>query len=312
MTKYLGTLLVGLLALPVAAAPDDEELAPLTPVRPRPKAVPPRKAAPTTKAPSRAVPVRAAPAKRAGPARPARVVEEELAPLVPVVARGQLLVRTAGGVSGAALSLDGKAQGTIPLGPLSVPAGEHWVTVTRPGFAVFTRNVSVSPGKTLEVEAKLTPTAAVLSVKTDVPGAEVRVDGWSAGVTPLEGVEVPPGTVEVVVTRSGFRPVRQTFAATAGVDYPLSVVLEPAGSGGDAPLATSLLPSQLSAPALEVGQRPVQASGPITQKWYFWVGVGVAVAGIALATTAAVTAALPPRTRAPNDVCRVPCDGVMP
>jgi len=228
-----------------------------------------------------------------------------------VVAKGQLLVRTAGGLSGAALSVDGKAQGTIPLGPLSVLAGEHWVTVTRPGFAVFTRNVSVSPGKTLEVEAKLTPTAAVLSVKTDVPGAEVRVDGWSAGVTPLEGIEVPPGTVEVVLTRSGFRPVRQTLAVTAGVDYPLSVVLEP-GSSGDAPIAASLLPSQLSAPALEVGQSSVQASGPITQKWYFWIGVGVAVAGIALATTAAVTASLPPRTRAANDVCGVVCDGVMP
>ena len=309
MAKHFGILLVCLLARPSFAEPEEDELAPLSPVKPKPKpkvqpvkkASPPPRAGVSSKAP--------AASRRAG----SRSVDDELAPLVPVAAsNGELVVRVGGGVKGASLSLDGKAVGPLPTSAQSVSPGEHLVTVTRPGYSVFTRKVNVPRGKTVELEAKLTAVAAVLAVKCDLWGAEVTVDGRVVGLTPVEAVEVPPGSVELELTKGGYREHRQRIAVVAGREYPVVVTLERlVEPEADVPVASSLLPKEPGEMELQVRQPVVKPEVPLSQRWYFWAGVGVVVAGAALGTVAGVTAALPPRSHSPADLCRGACNGCV-
>lgn len=301
----IGVVLVSLLAVSASAAPEQEdELAPLTPVKAKPKVAPPKRVWPSQGKAG------AAPGKRT--ARPARLADDELAPLVPVVPHGELLVRVAGGLSGAVLSVDGKEVGRLPLGAYPIAVGDHQVTVARPGYSAFTRKVNVILGRSLEFEAKLTPVAAVLQVTADVLGAEVRVDGRVVGVTPIDLVEVPPGTVEVVLFKPGYREHRQSLPVVAGKDYPLAIALEALYEGpSDRPLATSLTPTGTELASMSLSQPVASAQEPLVKKWYFWVGVGLAVAGIAAATTASVSAALPPKLRTGTEICGAQCDACM-
>lgn len=301
----IGVVLVSLLAVSAsAAAQEEDELAPLTPVKAKPKASPPKKVWPSQGKAG------LAPGKRS--ARPVRGADDELAPLVPVVPHGELLVRVAGGLSGAVLSVDGKEVGRLPLGTYPIAVGEHQVTVARPGYSVFARKVNVILGRTLEFEAKLNPVSAVLEITADVLGAELRVDGRVVGETPIEPVEVPPGTVELVLAKPGYREHRQSLTVVAGKDYPLALTLEALPEGpGDRPLATSLTPTGTELGSMSLDQPIASAQEPIVKKWYFWVGVGLAVAGIAAATTATVSAALPPRLSTGTEICGTQCDACM-
>jgi len=306
MMKHLGVLFVSLLATSALAAPEEDDLAPLTPVRAKPKTPPTPMRKGVAPQPKAGASPKAAPSRRSGAQARPRLADDELAPLVPVAPKGELSVRVAGGLNGAVLSIDGKEVGRLPLGAQSVVVGEHHVTVARPGYSVFVRKVNIFMGGMLELEAKLNPVAAVLEIVSDVPGAEVTVDGRVVGETPLEGVEVPPGTVEVVVAKPGFREQRQSLTVALGKDYPLTVTLEPAPL--DRPLATSLTPSGSDLVSMELRQPAVSAQEPIVKKWYFWVGVGLAVAGIAAATTAGLTASLPPRSATGQEICKTQCD----
>jgi hypothetical protein len=46
---------------------------------------------------------------------------------------------------------------------------------------------------------------------------------------------------------------------------------------------------------------------PITQRWYFWVGVAAVVAAAAAGTAVGVTAAQPPRKRTEGEICTSKC-----
>jgi hypothetical protein len=302
MTQGLPVLaLLAAMVASTAGATDDDDLAPLTPVKPKVRpALPPRR------------PV--APPRRVLPA-PVSRPDDELAPLTPLVLKGELLVRVAGGVQGAVLLVDGRELVALPAGRQSLPVGEHLVTVRRPGFSPFTRRVTLGAGRVVEVEARLSPSAAVLSVRTDVPDAQVTVNGRLVGTTPLPELEVPPGAVDLVVSRAGYLEERQHLVTVAGREYPVTLRLVPVPGlrepPADAPVERSLAPA-VSEPGspLALAERSA-ASPPVTQRWYFWAGVVVAVAAAAAGTALAVTAAQPPRARSAGDVCQGPCDACI-
>lgn len=292
-------------ALPAIGAPaDDDDLAPLTPVKKAPAKAPPAKKAPAP------APV---PAKRPPPAKQGKAPaggDDDLAPLTPIANKGDLNVRISTPVQGAVLSVDGKELGVLPLGPQSLPTGEHLVTVKRVGFAAFVKKVNISAGKTLELEARLAPVAAIISVSSDVTNAQVFLNGRLIGTAPISDFEVPPGPVELSVLKEGFREDKQKLTLVAGKDYPVVVKFSPVKPPvvSDRPLETSLVPpSSNTAGGLGVAQ--VAPAAPIYQKWYFWVAVAAGVAAVAAGTAIGVSAAQPPGHYTPEEICGKPCGG---
>ncbi|MFT3710478.1 MAG: PEGA domain-containing protein [Archangium sp.] len=296
MTRLLVVLVaVGLSA--TAFAQDDDDLTPLGPIKEKPKAKP--KAKPKPK-PNPKPPVTNN--------KPPPGGDDDLVPIAPIAAKGEMVVKMAVNMTGAVLLVDGKEQGTLPLPPLSIPSGEHTITVKRPGFAAFVKKVLVSGGKTIEVEAKLAAVSAVLSVESDQPGAQVLLNGKPIGVAPLNDVEVPPGPAEVAVIKDGYKEEAQKINFQAGKDYPVVVRFTPVAVASDRPVATNLTPGIGAGPVTGVSGAPE----PITSKWYFWVGVAAAVIAVAVATSVGVAVGTQKKPLDEHEICGADgCDGCI-
>jgi hypothetical protein len=84
------------------------------------------------------------------------------------VIEGSLAVDSSPGMSD--VTLDGRVAGVTPLVISGIPAGSHAVVISRPGYADYHANVTISPGVRSEISATLPP----------VTPAPVRATGSAA------------------------------------------------------------------------------------------------------------------------------------
>ena len=88
----------------------------------------------------------------------------------------------------AAIEVDGERVGETPLAaPLKVAAGEHAIAIIVPGYVPVRQTFAVAAQGRAELTFDLKPTEAKLAhvtVKSPLPGAEVRVDDALVGKTP--------------------------------------------------------------------------------------------------------------------------------
>ena len=272
-------------ALPSAAAPDDDLLAPLTP--------------PTKSAPKRRPPP-ATTAKR--PKKPAKT------PAVPsdrpTVEKSELLVTLRAPLEGAHLFVDDRDQGRLPLAAREVTPGFHTITVRKSGFSEYVQQVDLKSGQRIELSVQLQQLTAALKVHGTPPGALVSVDGGSAGTLPLNGFQLTPGSHQLLVQAPGFAPWTQSFSVRAGQDELLQV---------DLTRVEQQLPLE-AAPLAATAFPPPQVArnddgGGFFTKWYTWVGIGVVAGGLAAGGWAIGAHAHP--TPASSTVCSGPCDAVL-
>jgi hypothetical protein len=151
------------------------------------------------------------------------------------------------------------AAGVRPPGPGEPPPsslfrvqldpGVHVFTLSRKGFADAVVNRTFVPGATAEMTLHLDRLPATLHVASYPAGGIVTVDGVDVGAAPVD-VSRPAGSYKVVVKKPGY------------VTYETAVVVQ---SGEDVNLSPNL---------------PVEKIA-LTQKWWFWTGVGVVVLGAA-------------------------------
>jgi hypothetical protein len=90
--------------------------------------------------------------------------------------------------------VDGRPRGNLPLlAPIRVRAGSRRVQVLYEGWESFDTTVTVRPGETTNVDAKLKPLSrrGRLRVEASEPGVEVVLDGVNVGKTPWEGILAP-------------------------------------------------------------------------------------------------------------------------
>ncbi|MBT9560461.1 MAG: PEGA domain-containing protein [Myxococcales bacterium] len=114
---------------------------------------------------------------------------------------------------GAALSIDGVPTDRVPK-RVQVSPGRHLIEIKGEGRAPTEQWVTVERGQVLAVPVQVGGDAAGgLLVTSDVPGAEVWVDGQRRGVAPLVWEDAPTGkrSIEVRV------PGRSAFRSTAEV-----------------------------------------------------------------------------------------------
>ena len=135
-------------------------------------------------------------------------------------------------------------------------AGQASVDVVADGYETFHRDLDLSAGSTIVVEANLTlkKKDALVVVRT-TPSADLLFDGKALGRAPLQ-VHATPGSHELVATAEGYREER----------VPMTLAL---GDRRDIELELQKTPGILS-------------------KWWFWTGIGVLVAG-GVATGLALT-----------------------
>lgn len=78
---------------------------------------------------------------------------------------------------GATVAVDDVIVGVTPLQPMSSPSGVHTVTITKEGFVVATRDVSIKPNGTSEVSLNLRPSQEFVRRYTE-SAESVRTWAW--------------------------------------------------------------------------------------------------------------------------------------
>ena len=154
--------------------------------------------------------------------------------------------------------------GTLPAGPAKaapkgrfhviMDPGTHVITISRPGFADAVDKQTLLPGATVERKLELDRLPAQIRVTSNFVGAQVLVNEADVGLTPVE-INRPAGKYHVVVKKPGFLVFDTSTNADPGQNVNVAATLRE------------------DKPAL-------------TQRWWFWTGVGVVVVGAAVTTYA--------------------------
>jgi serine/threonine protein kinase len=126
-------------------------------------------------------------------------------------------------VVGTRISIDGQTQSDW-LTPHTFPnlkAGSHDVTATKDGCQTASASVGVRAGANDSLQQKLPcppPQFGALTVRTNVPGATVLVDGktQSDWVTPYTFSSLPTRTYTITVKKEGYQSVSQNVTVEAG------------------------------------------------------------------------------------------------
>ncbi len=130
--------------------------------------------------------------------------KKNVAPVAATVAPGQIAFDST--PQGAQVQLDGKTDPTwvTPFTISGLNAGQHTVTVSKPGYSSDTRTVAVASGNKSFLVTHLAQLMATLSVTSTPPGANVYIDGRDTGkLTPAQ-VSVDKGQHVVLVRKAGF------------------------------------------------------------------------------------------------------------
>jgi hypothetical protein len=141
-----------------------------------------------------------------------------------------------------------KDEGIISLEKrLSTRAGPATIEVDADGYETFRREVELSAGATIVIEAALTPKKrdALVVVRT-TPSVDVLFDGKALGRSPLQ-VRAAPGSHELVARADGYYEEK----------VPMTLAL---GDRRDVELEMRSTPG-------------------IASKWWFWTGIGAVIAG---------------------------------
>jgi eukaryotic-like serine/threonine-protein kinase len=173
--------------------------------QPQPAQSQPTQAAPVQAEPSPVDEVEPEPTHvAAAAARGKNARKKTVAPAVVVVVPGQMAIDST--PQGAQVQLDGKSDPSwvTPFTLSGLAAGQHSVTVSKPGYSTDTRAVDVASGSKSFVVSHLTQIMATLSVSSTPPGANVYVDGRDTGkLTPAQ-VSLDKGPHVVLVRKQGF------------------------------------------------------------------------------------------------------------
>ncbi len=118
------------------------------------------------------------------------------------------------------LSIDGEPRGAVP-GEFELSPGKHRLQIEVPRYLDYDTEVEIEgAGRTQVLTAALEPAWAVVSVTSEPPGAEVRIDGESRGATPLE-TEVLAGSWPLELRLQGFKTWSTDLQVKAG--QPLAI-----------------------------------------------------------------------------------------
>lgn len=125
-------------------------------------------------------------------------------------------------VHNASVYINGQLQGTVPLA-INLQAGRYAITVKAEGYSDY--NTTLSVDRNMSIMAALQPASSVLSITSNVPGAQVEVNGNLVGQTPIR-VQLDNGRYNVQVSADGYYSAVQSVSLSR--DLTISVTLQPA------------------------------------------------------------------------------------
>src|SRR3954471_20750029 len=137
--------------------------------------------------------------------------------------------------------VDGESKGKAPISIQSIKPGEHIVGGRKTRFKPMEQTVRVAPGENSIVSFRMEVAPpdrprATLKVQSQVPNAEVFVDGSSLGRAPVDRNDLDPGKHYVVVHKDGFTDFKREVMLIE--NQPVALVADLSATGGMRILST--------------------------------------------------------------------------
>jgi hypothetical protein len=151
----------------------------------------------------------------------------------------------------ARVTVDGRPMVVAADGSLALAAGSHVVDVVADGHESQRREITIAAGvpATFEFHLKLIPRTGRVSITSSRPATRLIIDGQDRGVAPLS-LELPAGGHQLEARADGYETYRGELMLAAGQQRNVDLEL----------------------------QLPPPSARPVYKKWWFWTGVGTAVA----------------------------------
>lgn len=150
------------------------------------------------------------------------------------VRSGTLRLRTF--PAGARVWVDGELKVESTPATLVLQAGEYRVRIQARGAEAVEHTIEIEAGERKELTLNIPkPLPARITVLSDIVGADVRINGYRRGETPLMGVVTRPGPVDITVTTPTGRAKSVRGDLAIGEQKTIEVFFEPVASSPDAP-----------------------------------------------------------------------------
>jgi thiol-disulfide isomerase/thioredoxin len=127
----------------------------------------------------------------------------------------------------AKVRINGETVGSTPFERRFAPGG-YRVKLEKPQYLSYEKQFNLERGKKKSINRKLDPNFATLSVATIPEDVQVLVNGAKLGKTPLVGLHLPPGAVDLALEKDGFHPVTvKGLTLKVGKSRSISETLKP-------------------------------------------------------------------------------------
>jgi cytochrome c5 len=127
----------------------------------------------------------------------------------------------------AKVTIDGKVVASRSPASLTLPAGNHLLRLSAPGYVTQDRQINVANGAEKALSVALSPAMGVISISSSPAGATISINGVPRGKTPLRGVKLDPRRAHrIVVERAGYQRWVSQLTPRAGANAPLMASLK--------------------------------------------------------------------------------------
>jgi formylglycine-generating enzyme required for sulfatase activity len=160
-------------------------------------------------------------------------VPQALGPITLGAADARVTVRSV--PAGAQVTTGGSFRGLTPVTLELSPGVSHAVTVTRAGYAPWTREIFADAGKESSVDARLAALLVPVRIQGQPADGEVFVNGQPQGKAPVT-LQLPASRHRIEVRREGFSPYAMDLALAPGIGRTLDYkLIDPKDVAGNAP-----------------------------------------------------------------------------
>jgi eukaryotic-like serine/threonine-protein kinase len=105
---------------------------------------------------------------------------------------------------GAQVLINGKESGITPFHSNSLSSGTYKLTLRMKGYRDISESVRYNGKENINVSKKLTPSGNI-TIKSDPTGAQVSIDGKSAGKTPYSSDQITLGEHLITISKPGYK-----------------------------------------------------------------------------------------------------------
>jgi serine/threonine-protein kinase len=152
-------------------------------------------------------------------------------PAAPAIVPGQLSVNST--PEGAQIQIDGQNNSTwvTPFSLAGLNPGQHTITISKPGYALETRNIEVGSGSKSMISVQLGQLAATVAVTSEPAGVAIWMDGRDTGrVTPAQITVDKPGNHSFVFKKQGYLEETASVNLQTGQTFRLAPSLRALGN----------------------------------------------------------------------------------